>query len=288
MKEKLKSILYFIAFPILFKTLKFKNLHFNEEVYIIADSSELRFIDIKKLDDKPAIFFNNSYFINGVMDRTQPTYTHLIESFYFYKKYKNDTRKVGLAKSIKKLLIKENIFFFTNLTNIFNFIFTPAHYVFNRLPMDKFTKSQLSINTTVFRWSMKTALSLAIYMGFKKAYLIGFSFSDVSLANHWYDDLPISLFSSPPYKDAVDKLKSIPSHNNFFVEAETKIEIIGISLKKPKVSYLKWVLYEDLFGSPLSKPKSPHEMTKFKDVILFQMLQRNSIIAKKNNPQKSK
>jgi hypothetical protein len=114
-------------------------------------------------------------------------------------------------------------------------------------------------------------------MGFKKVYLLGFSFNDKALSNHWYDDLEIVPFENPDFSDPVDKLKNTERHNAFFDNALIRIDIVGVTKDAPSKSYFKWILYEDLFKTkPYLVPRSPYEMTDYHNIIEYHKLERLS------------
>lgn len=274
MKKKIKLLLYYLFYPlVLRKVSQFKNKHEGEEVYILADSTEVRFMDLGAFDDKPMICFNMSYFINEISDRKMPTYGHLIESFYFYKTYKFKNKTLKLQDFIKVLIKNKKIIFFTNLTNILNFIGVNTNFVFLKLPKDQFTQNELNKNRLFSKWSVKTAISLAIYMGFKKAYLIGFSFTSEAFANHWFDDLPIKSFKEVNGIDAVSKLRNNKGNNEFFKEADNHIKVIGITISKPNESYFEWIEYAEFTG--LKKQyREIEQMSIYPEVIEFLKLSR--------------
>jgi hypothetical protein len=270
-KKYLKEIFYFLCFPLLlYFILPLKHKHLGEEVYILADSTELRFMDLSIFDDKPMICFNESFFIKEILNRREVTYAHTIESFYFFKGYKtNNRKKIYLQNLIKPLIKTGKIIFFTNITNFLNFLPFNVKYVFMRFPFDKFT-NKFRNEFIVTRWSMKFAISLAIYMGFKKAYLIGFSFHSDSYRNHWYDNITISKF------DASKKLQNNYEFNFFFTEAQKEIELVGITVNEPNNSYLNYMLYNE-FSKQKLYLRDPYSMTDFKDLILFNELERKKI-----------
>jgi hypothetical protein len=273
LKKILRSTIYLFAYPLLFRVSKFKDLHLGEEVYIIADSSELRFIELKQFDDKPAIFFNMSFFIEGVINRKQATYGHFIESFYFFNTYSYKGKKYNIAKIIKNYLKSSNMVFFTYLTNILNFPIHRVYYLFQNLPGDIFTSYEKKNNEVAFRWSIKTAISLAIYMGFKRAYIIGFSFHDKALEHHWYDFKKIEKKTNLQYESVVEKLLNKKVHNEFFNNAKKRIELVGLTVFNPSKSYLE---YQNIFYKNGVKrlPIEPINMTSWTDALIFRALEK--------------
>lgn len=286
MKKTLKNLFYFLCYPlILSKLLKLKNLHKGEEVYIIADSPELRYMDLSLFDDKPAICFNTSFFISDISNRKSPTYASLIESFHFYKAHEVNGKKLYLDRMIKKLIKEQNLFFFTNLTNYLNFLSTSTYYVYLKFPKDLFTDHQKKFNTIVTNWSVKFAVSLAIYMGFKKIYFLGFSFHNNSLAFHWYTHGDLKNFSDKSYYDnksfnnAAQKLRETKHIHDFFDAAKQKIDIVGITIFEPDDSYFDYITYEN-YTSSNKKYKNPSEMTTNFELLSFLNEQHKKSLAK--------
>jgi hypothetical protein len=112
-------------------------------------------------------------------------------------------------------------------------------------------------------------------MGFKKAYLVGFSFHDKSLKYHWYEDHNIEVFDSPPYRNVVEKLESTPTHNLFFNNARRRINLIGLTIFQPTISYLDYKIITYEMGKR-SLPLEPCDMTSFREVLIYRAVEANN------------
>lgn len=271
MKLILRKLLYK---SLIYNTSSYKDIHKGEEVYIIADSSELRLIDFSKFSNKIIISFNLSYFIDDLLYSNNKIYAHLIESFYFSKKYNTEKGNLKLANEIKELVRNKNITFFTNLTNM---IYFPSlkkiiNFIFLYLPNDKFTKNQFDKNYPVTNWSIMTAVSLAIYMGFKKAYVIGFSSHTEAYVNHWYDDLILEKNTDNMYHYLTNHIQ----RHDFFQNAQKHIKIVSLLTKKPQESYFEYQLINNTFEYPMN----PYKMTTNHNILEMMKSERDASIKK--------
>jgi hypothetical protein len=251
--------IYYLFFGI--KIRKYRNVHFGEECYIVADSSELRYIDMKLLDDKPAIFFNFSWLHKDVEERENVTYAHLVEKYIFYRDYELMEGFTRLKRFLLPFKRKNNFHFFSYITNFFGLLGYPTNFLYLKLPQDNLTKEMLSHRQFTF-WSLLVAISLANYMGFSKAYLIGHSFSSSSLANHWYENKPISIFKDNNGNDGNARMVS-KNFEFLFNSKELRLDIVGVTLDTPLFSFFPYVTYNQLFGvDPFFLPTDPNDMVK--------------------------
>ena len=251
------------------KTRSFKDIHKGEEVYIIADSSDLRLIDFTNFSNKIIISFNLSYFIDNLLHSNNKIYAHLIESFYFSNNYSTDKGKLKLADEIKVLVKNKNITFFTNLTNIIYFFSLRklVNFIYLYLPNDNFTKNQFDKNFPFTNWSILTAVSLAIYMGFNKAYIIGFSSHTEAYENHWYDNIPLNKRTY----NMCNVLKSHTLRHEFFQNAQKHIKLVSLLAEKPDESYFEYELFETTRKYPLN----PYKITTNHNILEMMKSERN-------------
>jgi len=249
-----KSIIYITFIFDLMKIRKLKNIHKGEKVYIVADSAELRFFDLKKFDDAPMICFNFSWLIDDIYYRKSPLYAHYIEPYFFTCKSKlsRDTRKY-LTKRIKN----GNLTFFTSLSNRFSLNGKNIFHLFQKIPFDKLTKSLYEDENNFMLWSGSTAISLAVFMGFKEAFLIGFSNHSNSYVEHWYSK---NLTLQSP--NLVNYLRNDLLYKFYFDKFTKYIEMRSILTSDVEDCYLEYVIYKDItFTDPSYKKNS--EMTDF-------------------------
>jgi hypothetical protein len=238
LKRIIRPLIYFLFFFDLLKIRRLKNKHLNEKVYIVADSAELRFFDFKRFDDIPMICFNFSWLINDVIERKSPLYAHMIEPFAFTSK---SVLGLDTRNYLKKRINDNNVIFFTSLTNRFSFISERIYYLFRYIPFDKVTKNFMKVNRNFMLWSGLTAISIAIYMGFKEAYLIGFSTHSSSFEEHWYSK---TLTKTNP----LDHLRSDVAYNKQFHYLSEFIKLTSIGINEVEDSYFEYIKYSDYSG----------------------------------------
>jgi hypothetical protein len=188
-KSSIKNLIHNLFFINNLKLSKFKNKHLGETCYLIGDGAELRFFDLSKFDDHPAICFNFSYLHKDIINRKSVYYSCLVEPFFVLK------NSVPFAKTeiIKNLInyVKRHskdlkLNFFISSTNIFNFMGKNTLKIFYRLPQDSFTKEWLKYSYKFNQGSFSNALTLARYMGFSDIFLIGISEHFKSYWSYWY------------------------------------------------------------------------------------------------------
>lgn len=186
MKKVIRKGIYLLFYFILKRIKKLKNIAQDDTVYLIGDSAELKYYDIDFFDNHPAIFFNKSFLINDVQKRKNKTYVVTVEPYYYWGIFCKKNKKNGFRKFSLKKIITEKTIFIASLSNVFLSIFSNIYLVFEQLPGDNFTK-ELKLNGLKFNaGAFQASLSLALYMGFKNIYIVGVSFHQKSLQNHWY------------------------------------------------------------------------------------------------------
>ena len=234
----IKILIFYLFFFKLLKLRKLKGKHKTEKVYIVADSAEIRFFDFKLFDDSAMICFNFSWLINDIFNRKQPLYAHMIEPFGF-------TRISPLSKDTRNYLrtriLSGNLVFLTSLTNFLSLRGKNIYYLFKRIPLDKTTKTIQDRDRNYMLWSGLTAISLAIYMGFSKVQLIGFSTHSESFKEHWYSK---NLTKSD--ENVVTRLKNDYEFNYFLNHFSKFIEIESIVMSNVRESYFRTISYYDL------------------------------------------
>jgi hypothetical protein len=168
--------------------------HAGEECYIFGDGMSLKWMDITQFNDRPAIFGNFSIYHKD-SNAINATYCTIVEPYFFYPffpywgqsglKILKHYLHVEYLKTIKE---KKKTLFFLNISNapvvrFSNTIFVQKSY---RPPFEEknpFLERQDSHDGT-----LKFQLSLAIFLGFKKAYLVGHDYTHSPARNlHYYE-----------------------------------------------------------------------------------------------------
>ena len=236
-----KSIL-FLARPITKKTHHLYNIHKDESCYIFGDGISIKFFDFKNFSDKISFVGNYIPFHNDFEDLNAP-YCVMSAPFFFsplfgYENPKFRKYLYNTSKLYKKLISKypEKKFFF-NLSNFpfvnnkntyFNFL----NYTDRKLP-----KEFLSNRVNCFTGVLRNSISLAIYMGFSKIYLVGCDYTFTPTRQlHWYEKGHGNSLDMPNYE------------NEFFKIASEFAQITTVTLDG-KSDILNYISYEQLTGS---------------------------------------
>ena len=188
----LKSILaLFFNAEGLFKQIRGK--HKGEECYIFGDGLSLKYMDLSFFSDKPAIACNNFIFHKD-FKKVDVKYYTLFEPFWFFPFYGAliKKRKIVLNKIQLKerILIKQNpnILFFSDISNSAFFRNRNLIFISNRIKNFISPKKILENYINCFAGSLNIQIVIAIFLGFKKAYLVGCDYThsnSLSGQLHW-------------------------------------------------------------------------------------------------------
>jgi hypothetical protein len=193
MKAVLKNLLVPIAKPLLSKIHQYKDAHKGESCYLIGDGVSVKWFDLAEFSNKTAIPCAFIPFHND-FDKLSVQYLSVAEPWWFYPwerdpaitgVYKKNARQLAYRSLLDKYPDKE---FFINLSNYpvlsnenITYIFRDFHD--KRLPVNFITQR---ING--FHGSLRSSISLAIYMGFDHVYLVGYDYTHIpSRGLHWYE-----------------------------------------------------------------------------------------------------
>ena len=174
------------------QVLRFKNKHQGEDCYIFGDGVSLKWFYLPHFADKVAIvngllpFHNDFKVLNA-------KYCILAEPYWFYnqnlsKYISNSVIQPAISSEYKSLIDRSpGTQFFVNFSNLFAVNSRNVAYLFKRFPNNNvFDKSLGDLN--YFKGSLRTSISLAIYMGFKNIFLVGCDYThSPSLNLHWYE-----------------------------------------------------------------------------------------------------
>ena len=192
----LKKIVFKISGPILSKTKKFKNKHLGESCYIFGDGSTIKHFDLSLFSDKISFslgylpFHKNFSFLNC-------KYCLLVEPYFFYPFFRLPSAfskkmwRNNIQKRYKKFMYSSPKFnFFVNLSNYLTLWKSNIYFLFKELPESDspFFKECVLNNENIFKGSLRFAISIAIYMGFKEIYLVGCDYThQKNMSKHWYE-----------------------------------------------------------------------------------------------------
>lgn len=228
-----KKFLFKVADPVLSRINQLKNYHEGESCYIFGDGVSIKWFDLSSFSDKPVLSLNKiayhqqSNFLNL-------KYCLFIEPFYFYPYFWD--RDKATTKITGKTFFKNNIqkkfreiiksrkqtTFFLNLSNYPVLWSSNIFYLFqmiNDIDFKFFEECNLN-QENIFKGSFRSAISLAIYMGFKEIFLVGCDYTHAkSRTRHWYQKGPGFIKYQPKYQE------------NFFNIAKKYTKITTITLE---------------------------------------------------------
>ena len=212
------------------------NKHKGEECYIIGCGNSIKYIDLKLFNDKPVIGINEIIFHDDFQELKNKYVVHS-EPFFYYPFFQTYSWKSPLfpiftptAKFFRKFIrSNKDTFFFIHLSN---FIFLKGKnifYHFLKYPNEEIKKKLGKINP--FKGAFNHAVSLAIFLGFKKVILVGCDYTfKPPTGNHFYEK-------------GKGKKIDIESYNlDFFTHLEKYIEIKTLTIDSrksiiPKIDY---------------------------------------------------
>jgi hypothetical protein len=224
----------------------FKNIHKGEECYIVGTGGSLKYMDLSSFNNKVVIGSNNLFFHKNFSD-LKCNYYQLPTPYLFskYKNFKYRNRPNKLRRQTyfsdiyrKKIIDNKNTLFFTSISNI-NFraknVFYEHHFG-NKKP--DFDKYDLSGEFSFMEGSLASMLGLALYMGFKKAVLVGIDYTfSPSIVGHFWNT-PTIMWE-----------KEILQEKTYFFEmVQKKMELLTITLDGGNSSLLDYMSYCDYFG----------------------------------------
>lgn len=151
---------------------KFYNIHEGDQCFIVATGPSLKIEDLDRLKKEKEICFSmNSIFHAFSMTEWRPDY-YVMSDYRGYREYKGMLDDL----SIEEKFLSDNNKEFWQSTHENNVHFYHQHYeyCFDKLPKfsEDFSKKSYASSTVTY-----TCLQLAVYMGFKKIYLLGVDFS---------------------------------------------------------------------------------------------------------------
>ena len=186
-----KSILFYINADINNDKLKkLNNLHLGEECYIFGDGLSLKYYDLSLFNDKPSICSNNFIFHKD-FEKLDVKYYSIYEPYWFLPFFVSGFKGIKFLrnliqkKHLKKFKAFPDVTFFSDITNSLrlkgnNIIYLGDSFSKNYIPY----KNKINI----LEGSLRVEISLAIFLGFKKAYLIGHDYTHKnSLTSHFYE-----------------------------------------------------------------------------------------------------
>jgi len=224
---------------------KFYNLHEGESCFLFGDGPSIRMFDYSFFTKKIAITCGMQLFHRDFHKLDCPYYM-LIEPYLFYPDWLLRTQKRQYLKNhriitneIRNIIkARSDMNFFLNLSNIFaiqrrNVFFLHKWLLYK----DKKFKPFLDWEINPLASSYYSSLSLAMIMGFKKVFLVGFDAYNIRASSYrWYQK------GYDQHHDLVEKIRDP------FLEIYCEnIELFNISVE-PTISLAQHVSYQEFTG----------------------------------------
>ena len=249
-----KKFLFKVAKPILNRIYSLKNYHKGESCYIFGDGISIKWFDLSSFSDKPVISLNKIAF-HKQSNLLNLKYCLFIEPYYFYPYFwdrDEATTKItgkkffrnNIQKKFRELIkTRKDTTFFTNLSNYPVLWNSNIFYLFqmiNNSDLKFFEECHLS-QENIFKGSFRSAISLAIYMGFKEIFLVGCDYThETTRSHHWFEKGEGIIKKQPKYQEnflniakKYAKLTTITLEGNgTFLPSETYKEFTG---KEPSI-----------------------------------------------------
>ena len=249
-----KKFLFKVANPILSRIYSLKNYHKGESCYIFGDGISIKWFDLSEFSNKTAFSLNKIGF-HKHSNYLNLKYSLFIEPFYFYPYFWD--RDEATTKITGKKFFKNNIqkkfreiiktrkdtTFFINLSNYPVLWNSNIFYLFqmiNDFDLKFFEECHLS-QENIFAGSFRSAISLAIYMGFKEIFLVGCDYThETTRSHHWFEKGVGIIKKQPRYQEnflniakKYAKLTTITlDGNGTFLPSKTYKEFTG---KEPSI-----------------------------------------------------
>lgn len=249
LKRSVRSLISILGSPLLRRLKNLEDIHFGEECYIFGDGSSVNYFDISCFNDRIGIAVN-AFPRHIDCGLTDVRYWIVAEpGFFLPPLLKSTTNPVSGYQNRKEFQAffrrqEDDRADLTRLTSIINFlgeIDRQTYFFWDHLPRRR-DKERFRSERGSFAGSICAALTIAEYLGFKHAYLIGIDNThNPGTSHHWYES--IDPISSPQIVGTY--------HAEFFSEIQKHIGITTITPTK-QLTELPSIDYETFTGKPLS------------------------------------
>ena len=255
------KLLFRLSKGILARNKQFKNLHAGESCYIFGNGISLKEMDLSKFNDKISIGCNFIW-LHNEFDSLNVKYYCEIEPFKYYPIWKS--RSSGRMEwnplaSLQKKVQKNypDIFFFTSLSNIFAIHGRNVHYL-HHFDIKEFSRESFQMDQMLYyRGSLHVMIGMAIYMGFKSAYLVGCDYThSPQQALHFYEK-------------GRGKINFDDNFNaDYFKIAQERIGLTTITSAGSSSKTLKYINYSDYTGAePLFRENTELVKKEYLDIL---------------------
>ena len=235
----LRFLVRHLALPVSAAFYRLGNSESGKSCYILGDGPSIKFMDLHCFGDLPSIATNE--IINHVeFDALNCKYWLMPEPLFHWPR---NASFISIDSSVVKQykkglhprsLLNQNV---TPVLNALSYPFTfhsGAYYFY--YGKRHFKNLSIAKREDAFSGTINSAITIAIYLGFKKIYLLGFDYThEPSKSLHWYEFGQGLTSNHSGYN--VD----------FFKEALKHIEIVTVTIDS-KSETLPFITYQDLTG----------------------------------------
>jgi hypothetical protein len=182
-----------IAKPLLSKVHRYKEIHKGESCYLVGDGVSVKWFDLGAFSDRITIPCGYTPFHNE-FNKLSVQYLTLVEPWWFYplERKSPKIRKFGVNQiqfAYREIIDKNpDKEFFINLSNAPVLKNKNITYLFRGFHDKRLSNNFISNRINSMHGSVRASITIAIYMGFDHAYLVGYDYTHVpSRTKHWYE-----------------------------------------------------------------------------------------------------
>ena len=237
----IRKLIWWISYPLLRRINRIHNSHLGETCYLFGDGVSLKYFDLKHFSNHVALVSNALPFHNDLKHLNTAFWVTVGPEAVWWRLYPKRIR--SSEPRLRQFLNAYREKFRSGTPKTILSIFsapktlgTDALYVFDRFPGNSPNINSLTATKEAFKGSFNALITIAVFMGFKKAYLIGMDYTHFpSRTGHWYEKGRGEPSDHPGY------------NKNFIATAKDAIELITVTLDGQS-EYLNFVTYKDLTG----------------------------------------
>lgn len=261
-RELSRRGVWLVGYPLLSRITDLEGLHSGEDCYIFGDGHSIKYFDLSRFNDKIGLAVN-CFPCHVDFELTDTRYWVIAEPGLFMPPILNPS--VAGVKGIRNRLRFQGLFKrkprdgrrlvrITSLPNCIGDVGRNTYHFFDRLPSrDPAVRFESSKDS--FAGSICAVLTIARYMGFKRAYLVGFDYThNPRTSFHWYE-------AAPPLRTPQEPRSY---HPEFFDEIQRHMEVITVT-PVPQETELRSVDYGSLTGSSPAFREN-HELLEARDL----------------------
>lgn len=216
--------------------------HVGEECYIFGDGISLKWMDLHQFANLPSILGNMSIFHKEVNALIKP-YCTITEPYWFYPIFpyrghgKLQLFRLHIYKEYKKSIIQNpGTLFLINISNYPVARFSNALFVSRWYESPFKIKNPFMERADAYRSTFAFQLSFAIYLGFKKAYLVGHDYTHLPRRGLHFYEKGEGFFA---YGGSM--------HQDFIFYAKQYIDLVTVTLDGVSET-MDYITYSDLTG----------------------------------------